>query len=180
MRCCSSAAGGSRPHRTPWDKGRILLSVALGNGSKAGLLPPACAHCDDFGVPWSATSLLSAEGTAQPCCHSSPVPRGSVVSPGGDRCGAKATWMLCPPGVRSRTQPLSLQDLCWATFPPLLPFLLLRHSGQGCTGRLADAALPFRGLITPTSPPNPLGWPEEVVAVPKPCLPMRSHGDGLV
>lgn len=79
-------------------------------GSKAGLLPPACAHCDDFGVLWSATNLLGAEGTVQPCCHSSPVPRGSAVSPGGDRCCATATWMLCPPRVRSRTQPLSLQD----------------------------------------------------------------------
>lgn len=83
MRCCSLAAGGSRPHRTPWDG---WIPVAHGNGSKAGILPPACAHCDDFGVPWSATNLLGAEGTAQPYCHSSPVPRGSVVSPGGDRC----------------------------------------------------------------------------------------------
>lgn len=155
VRCCSLAAGGSRPHRTPWDGGWILPSVAHGNGSNAGLLPPPCAHCNDFGLPWSATSLLGAEDTVQPCCHRSPVPRGSAVSHRGDRFCAKATWMLCPPGVKSRTQPMSLQDLCWASFSPLLPFLLLRNSGQGCTGRLANAALPFRGLIIPPSLPLP-------------------------
>lgn len=169
-----SVCGWLSSSQDPLGWGRILPSVARGNGCKAGLLPPSWAHCNDFGVPWGATRLLGAEGTVQPCCHSSPVPRGSVVSPGGDRCCAKATWILCPPRVRSRTQSLNAQDLCWAgeaSFPPLLPFLLLRNSGQGCTGRLADGAPPFRDLITPTSPPSPPGWPEEVVAIPKPVSP---------
>lgn len=169
-----SVCGWLSSSQDPLGWGRILPSVVRGNGCKAGLLPPSCVHCNDFGVPWGATRLLGAEGTVQPCCHSSPVPLGSVVSPGGDRCCAKATWILCPPRVRSRTQSLNAQDLCWAgeaSFPPLLPFLLLRNSGQGCTGRLADGAPPFRDLITPTSPPSPPGWPEEVVAIPKPVSP---------
>lgn len=74
------------------------------------------------------------------------------ASPGRDRHRAKATWILCPPRLRSGTWPPSWQDLCRAgevRFPPLLHFPLPSNLGWGWAGG------PHRDLITPTSPPRP-------------------------
>lgn len=174
-----SGCGWFSSSRDPLGWGWILPSVAHGNGCKAGLLPPACMHCNDFGVPWGATRLLGAEGTVQSCCHSSPVPRGSVVSPGGDRCCAKATWILCPPRVRSRTQSQCTGLVLGrrGEFPSSSAFSVAQEFRMGVHRETGRWGSPFQRSHHPHFPSQPPWVARGGGGHPQACVPMRSHGD---
>lgn len=178
MRRCSLAAGGSRPHRTPWDGDGSCPAWHVGMGAKQGF----CL------LPGRTAMTLGCLGVPQGClvqrAQCSP-----VVTALLSHWGLGVTWkgqVLC----QSHMDPLPTQGEEQDTvtertglvlgrrgeFPSSPAFSVAQEFRTGVHSETGRGGSPFQRSHHPHFPSQPPWVARGGGGHPQACVPMKSHG----